>query len=129
MTQATSTLKTAVAAGRAAPGPRGDWLMGSVPEFRRDSLAFFGNLAREYGDVARVRFGPSTAYCLVHPDHYKQVLQDNNRKYIKSQFVVNLVRLASGENLFTSDGSHWLRQRRLMQPAFHRQRIAAWGAL
>jgi cytochrome P450 len=54
-------------------------------------------------------------------------LQDNNRNYSKNTFQYNLLKSVTGEGLLTSDGDTWLRQRRLSQPAFHRERIAALG--
>ena len=59
---------------------------------------------------------------LYHPDHVKHVLQENNRNYWKGNLIARVKPLI-GEGLFTSEGDFWRRQRRLAQPAFHRQRI------
>jgi len=63
---------------------------------------------------------------LNHPDHIEYVLVRNNRNFIKSRGErVSLGFL--GQGLLTSEGSFWRRQRRLAQPAFHRERVAAYG--
>ncbi|MBA2269067.1 MAG: cytochrome P450 [Chthoniobacterales bacterium] len=67
----------------------------------------------------------SQRYCLLsHPDHVRHVLQDNNRNYVKGY---GKVRVLLGNGLVLSEGSFWWRQRRLMQPVFHRQRLAGFA--
>ena len=70
--------------------------------------------------------GPVRFYLVHHPDGVKHVLQDNNQNYVKG-FVVDRVKVLIGEGLFTSEGDFWRRQRRLAQPAFHRERIAGFA--
>jgi cytochrome P450 len=105
-------------------GPKGNFLLGVMPEFNRDSLAFLERLARDYGDVVRTRFLYISAYFIYHPDYIEYVLASNSRNFIKpdslrSPFFHRLV----GNGLLTSEGDFWRRQRRLAQPAFHRERI------
>jgi cytochrome P450 len=107
-------------------GPRGHFLLGSGPDFARDQLGFYAACAREYGDVVPVRFGPRRGVLLYHPDAIEEVLVTRNRDFIKSPGVRLLSRLL-GNGLLLSEGGVWLRQRRLVQPAFHRQRVAAYG--
>jgi len=107
-------------------GPRGHFLLGSGPDFARDQLGFYAACAREYGDVVPVRFGPRRGLLLYHPDAIEEVLVTRNRDFIKSPGVRLLSRLL-GKGLLLSEGTTWLRQRRLMQPAFHRQRVAVYG--
>lgn len=109
------------------PGPKGLPLVGVLPQVRRDSLAFLLNTARTYGDVARYRLGPLRSFLISHPDGVQQVLQENVKNYTKDHFSYAMVRWVAGNGLLTSQGDFWLRQRRLAQPAFHRQRIAAMG--
>jgi cytochrome P450 len=105
-------------------------LLGSTPEFRRDPLRAFLRSWRAYGDVVQFGFGgPFVGYLLVHPDHVRQVLQDNWRNYGKVPWYNDKLSGVLGQGLFTSEGDFWLRQRRLMQPAFHRQRIQALGTV
>ena len=108
-----------------ASGPRGAFLLGSITDFRRDQLGFIQRMQHEYGDVARFRLGGITFNLVSHPDGIQHILQENNRNYVKGEFF-DPVRQVGGEGLFASEGAHWLRQRRLMQPAFHRQRIAGF---
>jgi cytochrome P450 len=111
------------------PNRPGHFLLGVWPEYRRDPLGIFVKAAREQGDIVQLRFGPYINYLISHPDYIQQVLQTNNRHYRHDPFSTDLLKLVSGLNLVTSDGDYWLRQRRLMQPAFHRQRIAGFGQI
>ena len=111
------------------PGPRGHGFAGVVPEFRRDPLGYALSLSRNYGDTVRLRFGPAYTWLINHPDLIKRVLQENNKNYHRNDFLINVLKIVSDENLFTSNGEFWLRQRRLMQPAFHRQRIMRFAQI
>ena len=109
------------------PGPKGSPILGVMPEFNRDSLAFITR-CRSYGDVVRARFFYVTAYFLYDPDHIEYILSTNARNFIKSMSVrSNFFHRLIGNGLLTSEGDFWRRQRRLAQPAFHRQRISSYG--
>jgi cytochrome P450 len=111
-------------------GPKGNFLLGVMPEFNRDSLAFLERLARDYGDVVRTRFFYVPAYFLYHPDHIEYVLATNNRNFIKPlSFRTPFFNRLVGNGLLTSEGEFWRRQRRLAQPAFHRERISAYARI
>lgn len=114
---------------RNQPRVLGRFPLGVLPAFRRDPLGLFLRAARDGGDVVPMRFGPNVNYLINHPDGIQHVLQRNNRNYTRQTYGNELLKLISGVNLFTSDGEYWLRQRRLMQPAFHRSRIAGFGKL
>jgi cytochrome P450 len=109
-----------------APGPPGRFLSGNLPEFRRDLLAFFTRCARDYGDVAAFRLGPRPCLLLSHPDAIEDVLVTNARNFTK-HFALRMNRLLLANGLLTSEGDFWLRQRRLIQPAFQRDRIATYA--
>jgi cytochrome P450 len=111
-----------------APGPRGDLLLGNVRAFRRDVLGLMMESAREYGDVVRFHLGPLVVHLLNHPDHVEHVLQSHARNYDKATRSSAMIRSISGDSLLTSNGALWQRQRRLMQPSFHRQRVAGLAA-
>lgn len=121
------TRQTAPADLPLPPGPKGNLLLGVMPEFNRDSLSFIER-CKDYGDVVRMRFLYLTVHFLYNPDHIEYVLSTNAKNFIKSRslrspFFQRLV----GKGLLTSEGEVWKRQRRLAQPAFHRQRISSYG--
>jgi cytochrome P450 len=107
-------------------GPKGRFLLGSGPDLARDQLGFYARCARDYGDVVPLRLGPHRALLIYHPDAIEDVLVTRSRDFIKSPGV-RLLRWLLGDGLFLSEGDLWLRQRRLVQPAFHRERVAAYG--
>jgi cytochrome P450 len=111
---------------RRPPGPTGTFLGGNLPEFRRDRLAFYVNCARAYGDVVAVRFGYRRVYIVNHPDLIESVLVTQARHFIK-HWALRLNPLVLGKGLLTSEGDFWLRQRRLMQPAFQKNRVTAYA--
>jgi cytochrome P450 len=94
----------------------------------REPLVFLEKMFRDYGDVARVRILNLRVCSIAHPEGIKHVLQENHRNYRKSFDYKMLARLL-GQGLVTSEGSLWLRQRRLIQPMFHRQKVAGFGTL
>src|SRR5205085_6623598 len=110
------------------PALRSHSLLGSASEMQRDPLGFLTR-THQYGDLVRMRFVFSHAYLVYHPDEVKRVLQENHRNYNKDLFTYKLLRPFLGAGLLINDGESWLHQRRLMQPAFHRKRLAAYGAL
>ena len=107
------------------PGPRGHWLLGSLPEFRSDLLGLLSEAAREHGDVARVRLGPMTSLLsLSHPDLIEEVLVTRESEFVKHRFFWRHVSRLFGDGLLTSSGELWRRQHALIAPAFRQQRLA-----
>lgn len=91
---------------------------------------FYLNLARKYGDVVYFKLGPVDAYLVSHPDDIRDVLVVSHKKFGKLGKKLPgqiMLRALLGEGLLVSDGDFHLRQRRLMQPAFHRERIAGYA--
>ena len=84
----------------------------------------FLRAALRYGDVAYFTVGPRQGYLITNPADVRHVLQDNARNYQKSPLYQKL-RMHLGNGLLTSEGEFWLRQRRIAQPAFHRERVAS----
>lgn len=112
------------------PGPRGHWLLGTWPQFSRGSLQCMESMVAEYGDAVRYRFvGRMHGYLFTHPDHLAHILLENNRNYVKRYSAYEMLRPMIGNGLLTNDGAPWLKQRRLMQPAFHRARVAGLGSV
>jgi cytochrome P450 len=105
------------------PGPRGLPVLGMLPAVRRDPTGVFMRAARRFGDIAYLKIGPRQGYLITNPADVRHVLQDNARNYHKSPLYQKL-RMTFGNGLLTSEDEFWLRQRRIAQPAFHRQRVA-----
>ena len=108
------------------PGPKGHLLAGSLPEFRHDVLGFLAACARTYGDIVSIRLPRRRLVLVSHPELIEEVLTAHARRTTKTA-LLNMLRPVLGDGLLLSEGDSWLRQRRLIQPAFHRQRIAAYG--
>jgi len=110
------------------PGPRNLWPGQQLLAFRRSPTDFLMRVAREYGDISHFHLGTRSLYFLNRPDYIKDVLvtrQDNFRKGIALQRAKFLF----GEGLLTSEGEQHRRQRRLVLPAFHSQRVASYGQM
>jgi cytochrome P450 len=105
------------------PGPRGMPILGMLPAVRRDPTGVFMRAAQRFGDVAYLKIGPRRGYLITNPADVRHVLQDNARNYHKSPLYQKL-RMSIGNGLLTSEDGFWLRQRRIAQPAFHRQRVS-----
>lgn len=109
-----------------APGPR--WpVLGGLIGPGRDPLGFFSDLVQRYGDVVGFRLGTDRAVLLNDPRDIRDVLVTNHRNFTKSRGLQRAKKLL-GEGLLTSEGAAHLRSRRLLQPAFHRERIAGYAA-
>jgi cytochrome P450 len=111
------------------PGPPGLPLLGNMRPLLRDNLKFVMDMARQYGDVVLYHLGAMSIYQVNHPDGVQHILQENNRNYSKDTLNFGTVKMLLGNSLLSSDGDFWRRQRRLMQPVFHRRHVAALGEL
>ncbi len=113
----------------AAPGPKLSLLASLV--YRPgggNPLDFFTTLARTYGDISAYRMAGEQLFLVNEPRLIRDILVTHNRNFTKSRGLERSKRLL-GQGLLTSEGAMHLRQRRLMQPAFHRDRIAGYGDL
>ena len=108
------------------PGPKPHFLIGNFPLGSRDPLALLTSWARQFGDIFYYRAGWINVFFLNHPDYIESVLVTNHRNFIKDRVMRNS-RWFFGDGLLTSEGAQWMRQRRLSQPAFHRERIATYA--
>ena len=113
---------TASATQRPIPGPRGLPLLGMMPEMVSDMLELFTTTAREYGGIAQFKLLNKSYLLVTNPDYVKYILQDNYKNYIRGRSV-ETGRVLLGNGLPLIDGDFWLRERRLLQPAFHRERL------
>ena len=128
MNEAVSTKPGTTPKPTRAPGPKGGLIQGVMPEFNRDMFGFIERCRRDYGDVVRMRFLYLTAHFVYNPADIEYVLVTNAKNFIKSRSLrTPFFRRLVGNGLLTSEGEVWKRQRRLAQPAFHRQRISAYA--
>jgi cytochrome P450 len=94
-------------------------------QLQSDPLGLYMRANREFGHYVRIRAFPGIyVYLLTHPEAVEHVLQKNHKNYRKPDFFNRPVGRLTGNGILTSEGDFWLRQRRLMQPAFHRQNLA-----
>ncbi len=107
------------------PGPYTGLKGWSFRALDQSPLEMFTELAR-YGDIVGIRVVNFRNIFVNHPDLIEEVLVGHPRRYFKGR-VLRANRHVFGEGLLTSEGDFWLRQRRLVQPAFHRARIAAYA--
>jgi len=112
---------------RFPPGPKLSLFSALTYGPGREPLSFFSNLAREYGDVVYLRTGGEHLFIASDPAVIRDVLVTRNQNFHKSRGLER-VKVLLGEGLLTSEDDFHLRQRRLMQPAFHRERIAAYAS-
>ena len=98
---------------------------GHFLKFRRNPTEFLRTLAN-LGDVTFLKLGGNPAYFLNHPDFIRDLLVTSNAKFIKGRALQRSKRLL-GEGLLTSEGSAHLRQRRMISPAFHREKIKTYA--
>ena len=110
------------------PGPPRSVIARPIIRFGRDPLARFTNLTRDYGDCVMFRAMGERVILLNHPDLIREVLVTQSKRFAKGR-ALERARSVLGTGLLTSEGSFHLRQRRLMQPAFHHERIAAFAGI
>jgi cytochrome P450 len=110
------------------PGPKNvrPWL-GVLPHFRKDPANYLLNIAREHGDLAYMRLGPQHAFVVSHPDWIRDILVTHQNNFTKSR-MLERAKVLLGDGLLTSEGEFHTIQRRLVQPAFHRDRLLRYSA-
>lgn len=117
MTQTTVSLPVSQPIPTAARLP----IIGALPHLLRKQFAYLHEAHQQHGDIFRIDLGPVDAVVLNHPRHAQYILRDNVRNYRKGGNMWTSVRTMFGNGLVVSEGDYWLRQRRMMQPHFHRR--------
>jgi len=107
------------------PSQKPNLFGGHIRNFWRDRVGFLTRQA-ELGDVTYLRMGPQMVYFINHPDHIRDMLVVNADKFVKGR-ALQRSKVLLGEGLLTNEGAAHLRQRRMIQPAFHRSRIAEYA--
>src|SRR5579859_426904 len=98
---------------------------GQLFAFRRDPTGYLQRMAETYGEVVHLRFATRDVYLLSNPADIEALLVTQQRKFVKGT-ALQATRRVLGQGLLTSEGDFHLRQRRLIQPIFHRQRMAGY---
>jgi len=106
-----------------------NWLLGSASAFQEDRLGFLAQLAAEGGPVTRFRVGPKIFYFVKDLDLMHEVMVKRTNDFQRGGTIRKILRRTMGEGILVSDGKPWLRQRRMMQPAFHVRQIASYADL
>ncbi len=108
------------------PGPSGFEAIRQLLQFARTPIEFAMKYAHDYGDIAQIKVGSRHVYQLNEPDLIAEVLSQKNQHFIKDISYRALAGIF-GDGLLLSDGDLWRRHRRLMQPAFTQEKIAAYA--
>jgi cytochrome P450 len=111
---------------RRPPGPRGLPIVGTSFMASRDSTRTLTRWARDYGDIVYYRFFDFRFYVLFHPQHVEQVLLGKTGNFVKG-ITSRANPELFGNGLLTSDGDFWRRQRKLSNPAFHRESLVRYA--
>jgi len=114
---------------REIPGPVGLPILGLLTQFRKDRLGFLVRTARRYGGVAQFGLRGRPVILVTDPTGVKRVLQDNAENYERKTRSVDALRETLGNGLITTTGAFWRRNRRLAQPAFHKQRLGTFAGV
>ena len=107
-------------------GPRGVPLLGNLPAFGKDPLAFFERL-RERGDVVRWRFGPSPALFIAHPEHIGELLTEVENTFDQPDLGI-AIRTLLGNGVVVAKGRDWRRKRSLVQPSVRPKQVRSYAA-
>jgi cytochrome P450 len=91
----------------------------------RDPIAYFSGAREKYGDIFRMRVGPTVAHVVFHPDQVRRILIEEPRLFVRG-WHYRILRRLMGANLVVTDGAEWIRHRHLAQPAFHRSRLPGY---
>ena len=108
-------------------------LLGNSLEIARDPLGAFTRLQAQHNQpggprLIQVEIGGRRQFVTFRPEDARYVLQENHRNYGRSP-AFKILEIFLGKGLLTNDGDHWRHQRRLAQPAFHRQKLAMLGQI
>jgi cytochrome P450 len=106
--------------------PKSDPIWGQSTEFNRNQLRYLTELARDYDDIVPLRLFLYRAAFFNRPDLVEEILVTKHRAFVKSVAFRRFAEV-TGFGVITSDGEHWRKQHRLVQPGFHRQRVESFA--
>jgi cytochrome P450 len=93
-----------------------------------DVLGYYTDLHRRYGDVVHLRFGPYVTYVFFHPDAVREVLVSKAKQFRRFPHQMQVLAQWNGNSVVITEGDQWLRQRRMVQPAFHQRRFEHYAS-
>lgn len=91
--------------------------------FLKNPIPLVDEAIAEYGDTYKTYLGFSKSFMSIDPDFTQHILQKNNKNYHKSKLQSKAVGKYVGQGLLTANGAYWLKQRRLIQPGFKKEKI------
>ncbi len=98
-----------------------------MSRMKADLLASRLELQRVYGDSVSFAAGPYRFFVFFHPDQVREVLVTHARSLIRLPRVVKTFAQWNGRSILVAEGEQWIRQRRLVQPAFQPSRLEYYG--
>jgi cytochrome P450 len=101
--------------------------LGYYYRFYRDSIGTVRERFESYGDIYYAPSDGVGLYVLKHPEHIWQVLVRDGTKYSKKHTAFAMLERVLGQGLLNTDGEVWRRQRRMIQPAFNKKRLAMYA--
>lgn len=117
-------MPTNITSLKPAPSPKPRPIIGMIPEMTKDMLGMFMDLTKHHGGIVQFKLLNKTYMLVTKPEYVKHILQSNHHNYIRGKSV-ETGRVLLGNGLPLSDGEFWLQQRRIIQPAFHRQKLSS----
>jgi cytochrome P450 len=112
-----------------APGPTGLPILGNARDFTKDALGFLDGCQKQFGDLFHLKLSGVKGYVALHPSLIQQVLSQNQQNYSKSTRGILKYREVLGTGLFTSEGDHWRRQRRIVQPTLKKAPVDSFSRI
>jgi len=110
------------------PGPQDGMLgMRMMARLKADVLSTYTGLHRDYGDAVHFRTGPYRLFLFFHPDQNRELLVSHSKAFIRVPRVMQTFAQWNGDSILIVEGERWVRQRRLVQPAFQSRRFAEYG--
>jgi len=108
------------------PGPKGLPIIGSLIPFFNNFLGFLEHMAKQYGDISYFKYLGRKCYVINRPDLIRDVLVTHNSNFLKAR-ALERTKILLGNGILTSEKDFHLRHRRMIQPVFHKERIASFA--
>ncbi len=97
-------------------------ILASMRKFAKNPIPFMDTYIREKEGICEISLGNNRMYLTDRPEVARHILQKNHKNYMKSKIVTDFTPYI-GHGLLTVDGAYWRKQRRLLQPGFHKQKL------